>query len=162
MVLTSFVLLFALILIDFVSLRTFLFPVAARQLAVLPLSLHQLKLGENSNLVPPCRFDSRQNWLCLLSRTNTGRWARQAWSYWQVRSDREYWPNRTSTSKFACSDACRSILAPCWSQQKKWADKQVMKSLVRCTNKFLREFVRNSEVRQGNFARQVDFEAILC
>lgn len=118
--------------------------------------------GRKLQPCPPCRFDSRQNWLCLLSRTDTGSWARQAWSYLQVRSDREYWPNRTSTSKFACSDACRSILAPCWSQQKKWADKQVMKSLVRCTNKFLREFVRNSEVRQGNFARQVDFEAILC
>lgn len=34
-----------------------------------------------------------------------------------------------------------------------------MKSLVRGKIDLLREFVRNSEVRQENFARQVDFEA---
>lgn len=34
-----------------------------------------------------------------------------------------------------------------------------MKSLVRGKTNLLREFARNSEMRQENFARQVDFEA---
>jgi len=61
----------------------------------------------------------------------------------------------------ACLGVCNSVSAPCRSWQKRQADKRVTKSLMRGKSNLLRELEGNSEVRWGNFARQVDFAAVL-